>query len=919
MTPVSKGPVHPLVRVLGPLSLTRRGADQPVTDRALRAICSMLVAHANRAVPAESLLDAAWEPHDRPRSPLDALDTRVTRLRTLLAPEADISWSTTGCVLVIDAARVDAVCFERMVEAARWCPAREAIATLRRALALWRGEALPDLRRDGREHPEALRLRQLRARAVEDLAARELEVGAVEDAAGRLLALLSAEPLRERACGYAMWALHRLDMTSDAVTCYDQLVERLADDLGEGPSTELRETYRAVTGTEPAQPPGERGADDLFVGRGHELARLSTMLDRDRLVTVTGPPGSGKSRLVAEALATTDVPATWVRLSTCDTGRLCPEVAAALGVHPWPGMGEGGGDGDDGAAALAEYLCGRRLLLVLDGGEHLLSHVRALVRRLRGRCRDVTIVVTGRVRLGLAGERVLPLGPLARDGTRDPLVSRAGRLFLDRARRVSAAFPRDEGEADTARAVLGAVPCLPLSVELLAARVAGAGGVTPSPARACASDVVEWAYDELPEAGRDLLGRLTVFGGEIDVSSAAAVADPGGDAGDALAELHRAGLLTAVTAECGARYRLPDAVHRLAHRRRGRTESTHKARQRHALWLVEQVTEAASLAARGDGLAGFARLCRMEDDLCAVLRWAVPEEPALAAELTGQLGMLTTYRPRARLLPWQLDIAREADPRLSRHALAAASGADAAVYCGLPEEGLRLAARAAELATTPPHRAAAVRTLVGAYYDLGDDDRATAACHELLGLADVPDLGVADAHAFLSLLATRGGRAGDALASAEVAARHARAASSACRLALASYAEGMARVPGEPADAAITLVRARREARAARAVWIAASAGTALAEVLLTLGRVPEAAKLLQLTLDDWHRMHAPRQLRACVDIALRCLASAGDRAGADELVRTQRERSPSEAVALTRTARAVAAALATHYGAARE
>ncbi|EHR59084.1 DNA-binding transcriptional activator of the SARP family [Saccharomonospora cyanea NA-134] len=908
MAGVGKGSTHPLVSVLGPLRVTRRGAEQPITDKAMRVVASALVAEANRAVPTDTLVRLVWAPHELPANPLDSLETRISRLRTLLAPEADLSWAAGGCVLTVEPELVDAVCFERMVEAARWCTPREAISTLERALSLWRGDPLPDLRRDGVDHPACVRLRQLRARAVEDLAACELEVGSVEDAAGRLLALLSAEPLRERACGHAMWALHRLGMTSDAVACYDQLVERLEDELGEGPSTELRETYRAVTGREPASADAVAAdrVDTTFVGRGHELARLSTMIHRDRFVTVTGPAGCGKTRLTLEALSATEVPTTFVRLSTCDSVDLHGTLAAALGMHS-----RGRHDtSDDLPTVLAEYLCGRRHVLVLDGCEHLLTAVRTLVRRLRSRCQDVTVVVTSRVRLGLAGEQVLPLGPLARDGVRDPLLSRAGELFRDRARRLRADYPRDDAEADAGRAVLRRVDCLPLTLEVLAGGVAGDGWTMPS---AWPNDLVEWSCSQLTRIQRDLLGALTVFGGDVSADAAGRVVDSSDTVEDALDRLGRAGLLT-TTAD--SRHRLPDLVRRHATQWFAGTEAEHKARQRHALWCVDVVTDAVTHPP-ADELASFERLRRMEDDVCVALSWAFSEEPALAAELTGLVGSLTTYRPAPRLLPWQLAVARASDPRLSRHAPAAASGAAAALRCGLPEEGLRLAARAAELAATPQQHCSAVHTLVCAYYDLGDDDRAATVCHELLELPDIPDHCRADAHSFLSLVAARGGHHHEASRNAELATRFARESGSACRIALAAYAEGRSASLTDLGRGASVLARARAKAKAAEATWITASSGTALADALLTLGRVPEAAKLLQLTLDDWHRMRAPRQLRACVDVGLRCVASAGGKAAAEALARAQAERSTSENLALARTARAVAKALAGTFGAA--
>ncbi|EHK84186.1 putative ATPase [Saccharomonospora azurea SZMC 14600] len=910
MARVSKGPPPPFVSVLGPLRLSRRGVEQPINDRAMRAVLSALVADVNRGVPADALVGLVWAADERPAHPVDALDARISRLRTLLAPEADIAWTASGCVLTLDPELLDSVRFERMVEAARWCPAREAVSILERALALWRDDPLPDLRRDGIDHAEATRLRQLRALAVESLAAHELELGRVEHAAGRLLSLLSAEPLRERACAHAMWALHRLGMTDDAAACYDQLVERLADELGEGPSTELRETYRAVTGREPAPlTRAVRALGTTFMGRGHELARLSTMFHRDRLVTVTGAAGCGKTRLVLEALSTTELPTTVVRLSTSDPAEVVDRVATAVGLHA-----RGPSDADDLAGVLTEYLCGRRHVLVLDGCERVLTAARTLVRRLRARCQHVTVVVTSRVRLGLAGECVLPLGPLARDGVRDVLESRAGTLLRDRACRIRPDYPRDAADAEAGRTALHRAECLPLNIEVLAARVVDADGVDdPAESQAWPTDLAEGACARLTAAHRDVLGALTVFGSDIPREAAEAVAGSEGAVGDPLAELARAGLLSPTT---DSHLRMPDLVRRHALGWFAGTEAEHKARQRHALWCVDALTAAS--ATPDDDLSGFRRLDRMQDDVRAALRWAVVEQPALAADLTGLIGSLTRYRPVPSLLSWQLAVARDPDPRLSRHPLAAASGADAALRCGLPEEGLRLAARAAELATTPHQRCAAVHTLISVYHDLGDTDRTATVCHELLALPEVPDHCRADAHAFLSLVATRVGHHHEARRNAELATRFARECSPGRSIALAAYAEGRAALLTDLGRGADLLARARVRAKAAAATWITASAGTVLAEALLTLGRVPEAAKLAQLTLDDWHRMRAPRQLRACVDVAARCVASTGERSGVHALVHAQQERSTSENLALARTARAVAGALAATFGSAR-
>ena len=369
------------------------------------------------------------------------------------------------------------------------------------------GRPLPDLRRNGLEHPEGVRLRQLRARAVEDLAVRELRIGAVEDAASRLLALLSAEPLRERACGYAMWALHRLGMTADAVTCYDQLVERLEDELGA--KSRAPNCDRPIVPSRVETTPSDRPTDRIpLVGRGHELARLSTMLDRERMVTVTGPAGCGKTRLVSAALSTTDVPVTLIPLSTCDDFGLYEKVAAAVGLHS-RGPDEGT---DDLPMVLTEYLRGRRHILVFDGCEHLL---RPYATRAAGSGPGVRMSPWWR-RTGQAGPRGsagAPLGSLARDGVRDPSLSWAGKL-PSTAPRVRRASPRPR------RCPPCAGPAAPSgrpAVRRWNCCRSSAPGTTPTSATVVRPSC-RMSYQRL-WSRRELLGAFTVFDGDVDPSA----------------------------------------------------------------------------------------------------------------------------------------------------------------------------------------------------------------------------------------------------------------------------------------------------------------------------------------------------------------------------------------------------------------
>lgn len=873
---MGKQPRRVLVSVLGPPCVRGHGGQEPIADPALRVVLATLLVNANQPVTESELIEAAWSAAESPANPQDALYTRISRLRTLLAPDADVTWSPSGYVLRIEPDRVDAVCFERMIEAARWSEPNQAVELLTNALAMWRGEPLQELRQGSLDHPEAIRLTQLRLRAVEDLATRELQLGDPVRAAHRLLALLGTQPHRERACGQAMWALHSVGRTAAAVGHYELLRDRLATELGSGPSSELRRTYHAVTGRPPPRQPGTvpPPRSTSFVGREPELARLGAMIQRAGIVTVVGQPGAGKTRLALEALSVVDDPVTVVPLASQDSDGAALAVAAALGVHT-------DGTADTAATAVTEYLIGRRQVLVLDGCEQVLYAVRALLRRIQWRCDAVTVLATSRVRLGLGGEQVLPLGPLPVEPT-DPLASPSGRLFLDRARETTPDFPATREDAALAREVLRGVRCLPLAVELLAVRVASREWRPPSQwSSQWPSDIAQWCYESSSSAERELLATLTVFGGDFDVAACEAVADGGGGGGDVEDTLHRlAGArLLALDRRAGeVRYRLPDQLRLIAETGLSGSDRAHKIRERHARWCRDLLTTA-SRAAPTDFAATAEGVHRAAADIAAAVRWAVTEDLPLAADLTGHLGLLTPHRCEPALLTWQLAVAR-AGPE---HALAAGSGARAAAQCGRVEEALRLAEEAEQLATSPEEHYLALHSLASARFLRGDPARAGATCEELLALPDLPDRYRVDALGLLALL-TCGDNHDEARRAAADAVGLAETTGAADRLAFARYAEGEVRVVADPVEGAAILRTARAEAIAAGATLVIGMATTTLAAALVRLGRVAEAAKLLQEALTHCRSIRILSRTVAAVRIAADLLTAAGERGAAQQL-----------------------------------
>ncbi|HUN33280.1 MAG TPA: BTAD domain-containing putative transcriptional regulator [Trebonia sp.] len=265
-----------------------------------------------------------------------------------------------------------------------------------------------------------------------------------------------------------------------------------------------------------------------LVGRDAEVAEVTGALERGRLLTLTGPGGTGKTRLAlaaAQAVAARDAGRTvcWVELAPLsDPGIVAVTVAARLGVPETPGV--------QPAEAIAESVGDQPVLVVLDNCEHLTAAAAELVAQLLGLCPACTVLATSREPLGVEGERAWRVPPL-RGGT-------AVELFEDRARLVAPAFTTDAATRDLVRQVCDRLDRLPLAIELAAARVRVlsvrqlaerltdvlsvlTGGARSVPARhQTLRATLDWSHDLLTTAERAVFRRLAVFAGGFTLAAA---------------------------------------------------------------------------------------------------------------------------------------------------------------------------------------------------------------------------------------------------------------------------------------------------------------------------------------------------------------------------------------------------------------
>ncbi|WP_433497384.1 ATP-binding protein [Sphaerimonospora sp. CA-214678] len=520
--------------ILGPVEARPDDASPvAVGGPKVRALLSLLLLAAGRVVTAERLIDGMYG-SEPPAGAVNALQAQVSRLRRLLGelrfgglPFRDLLVRhPAGYLLAVEPDDVDALRFERLAAEGRRRLASGdhlgAAGHLRRALGLWRGSALADVVDAPFAAAQAARLEELRLSAAEDLAEARLTLGEHEGLVAELRERTAAHPLRERSIGQLMRALYAAGRQAEALTAFENARRRIAEEVGADPSPELAGVHLAVLRSDPSLSRASERRQPLparltsLIGRAGELDRIAALLGEARLVTLTGPGGSGKTRLAAEAAARHPGDVWFVELAPLADGADVPHaVLGALGLRdgaltpPVPGglapgalvsgalvsgalVSEGLAPGGlaaggraparytadhrarDPVARLIAALSARPALLVLDNCEHVIEAAARLADRLLAGCPALRVLATGREALGITGERLLPVPPLELPppGVRpaDPLAYPAVRLFAERAGAVRPGFRLDPEVTRDVLRICRALDGLPLAIELAAAR-----------------------------------------------------------------------------------------------------------------------------------------------------------------------------------------------------------------------------------------------------------------------------------------------------------------------------------------------------------------------------------------------------------------------------------------------------------------
>ena len=688
------------IAMLGPLEVRHQGgtlADVP--GARLRAVLIALALRPNQVVPKGSLVDWVWG-ENPPADAANALQRLMSRLRKAL-PDAAIEGLTDGYRLTVDPDAVDAVRFERLVSASQAAgqDVSERARLLREAFALWRGEAMQDvgLQESGAFDAVVVRLEGLRLTAAEERFDAELALGGGAELVTELTDLVAAHPTRERLVAALMRALNAAGRDNEALQLYQRTRESLADELGADPSAELSALHvsllRGELGGRREQTRKTNLRTELtsFVGREADIASVRDLVDAQRLTTIIGPGGAGKTRLAVETARTLlgdGTPAdgelsdhkpsdgelsdgAWlVELAAIGPeGDVAQAALISLGLRDTLlGENPNAGPTDRFVAAMRD----RRALIVLDNCEHVIESAALFAHRVLGECRALRILATSREPLGITGEALWPVTPLALpdEGAAPSEIesSPAVRLLRDRAQAVRRdLMPTGNQTADaqqlaTMARVCRALDGMPLAIELAAARLRTmsvdqlanrlddrfrlltGGSRIALPRHRTLRAVVDWSWELLSDEERMVLRRLSVFVGGAGLEAAEQVC-----AGAEIEPYLILELLTSLTEKSlliadgvdgvgdgdAPRYRMSGTIREYAAQRLVEAGEQDAAREAHLAYFTS-LTETADPHLRlRDQVKWLATLNAEHDDIAAAMRGALAAGQAQAAMRLG--------------------------------------------------------------------------------------------------------------------------------------------------------------------------------------------------------------------------------------------------------------------------------------------
>lgn len=483
-----------------------------------------------------------------------------------------------------------------------------------------------------------------------------------------------------------------------------------------------------------------------LVGRERELRDLEALLAGQRLVTLTGVGGSGKTRLAAELALRLDWQradsVTWVELAPCsDPLAVAHRAAAALSLRATQSCGTA----DALIDAMVDALHDRELLLVLDDCEHLIEASAELARTLLLRCPKLRILATSREPLAVAGEHVWPVPPIA--------PHEAVQLFAERAAAVDPAFvPADH--APSVAEICRRLDGIPLAIELAAARIRvltpeqiaakledrfailTGGARSAIPRHRTLRAAIDWSFALLSQEEQTLLARLSIFSGSFSLEAAEAVCEA---TLDLLTGLVDKSLVVTTSRHGAVRYSLLETIRTYA-AERVTPDDAEALRRRHALAFLALARDAV-VDPMGAVMARLDCLDAEHDNVRLALSWSLEHEPdAIALPLGATFRWYWYYRILwSEGLRWLTRVLERSSDTISAERAGALAGAGTfSTYTGDLVAGRRWLEEAEAMWRTLGQErelALTLSSLAQLLVNAGELDAAAARAEESLALA----------------------------------------------------------------------------------------------------------------------------------------------------------------------------------------
>lgn len=660
------------IRALGPLDVVVGGEHISVGGAKQRIVLACLALRANTVVTTDALIEALWADNP-PSKPGPQLQVYVANLRQILEPGRPkgvashrLVGRAGGYLLSVAGQELDLLRFRERLHcgelAVETGDLAEGAECLHQAVELFSDPIFPDLADVQLLRAELDKLEETRLNSYQDMFEVELALGRHAELVGEIQAVLAENPYREGLWAQLVLALYRGGRQVEALAACRKAHRVFTHELGIDPGPKLRDLENLVLQQDPSLAPPAHDVrrrvrqrmDNLpsehtpLVGRDAELEDICTLFATEgcRLLTITGPGGTGKTRLALSTAGQLGGQMTdgvcWVELAPLsDASQVPAAIASALGLEDRAGS--------DPLGASTRFLRPRRLLLVLDNFEHV-DEAWAVVVDLLTLAPELRILITSRQPLNIRAEYEYDLAPLALPPLDPPLPREllmkvpAVQLFLARGRAVRPHLELRSDNALTVTRICHRLDGLPLAIELAAAQLRKRDehallhdletdlSVLSSEYRdlperqRTLSATISWSYQLLSETERSLFDRLGVFAGDPSFEAVQAILGNSSEpdaAESVLSALNRHSLLRQYKDNAGiGRASMLQAIREFARGRLDRIDEAASTRQRHAEFYLRVADELGPQLWGLNQVDSFQRLRDDAADLRKALLWA---------------------------------------------------------------------------------------------------------------------------------------------------------------------------------------------------------------------------------------------------------------------------------------------------------